>query len=439
VIDSLALPENLVSKSCVRAIDFDKDGDLDLFLAGRASPWNYPKPVTSVIYRNDSKDGQVKFTDVTTTVAKDLQNIGLICDALFTDFDNDGWTDLILTGEWMPITFLKNDKGVFKNVTGTTGINNQPGWWNSISAGDFDNDGDMDYVVGNLGQNSFYKASDKYPVSIYAKDFDNNESYDAFPSLFLPASQQDTTKREFPAHGRDDIVKQMIGMRNKFQNYKSYAVSTMDQLFTKEQLKDALILRANNFKSAYLKNDGGGKFTLTPLVTEAQISVLNGMVVDDFDGDGQLDVLISGNDYGTDVTVGRYDALNGLMLKGDGKGGFAAQSILQSGIYIPGNGKALVKLRNSNNQYLVAASQNRGALKIFELKKKVTCIPLQPGDVFAEISYKGGKSRKEETNFGSSFLSQSARFISVTDNVETVSITDNKGNKRNISISNSHQ
>ena len=431
-LESLALPKNFTSKACVRAIDFDKDGDLDLFIAGRVEPWSYPKPVSSFIYRNDSKNGHIKFTDVTNDVAKDLKNIGLVCDALFTDFDNDGWPDLILAGEWMPVTFLKNDKGIFKNVTVATGISNQIGWWNSIAAGDFDNDGDIDYVVGNLGLNSFYKASEQYPVSIYAKDFDNNGSYDAFPSLYLPASQTDPSKREFPAQTRDDIVKQMIGVRSKFQNYKSYAVATMDQVFSKEQLKDALILRANNFSSSYIRNDGNGKFTLSPLPVVAQLSALNGMTVDDFDGDGNADIVLNTNDYGTDVTVGRYDALNGMLLKGDGKGNFVPQTILQSGIFIPGNGKALVKLRGKEGKYLLAAGQNRGPLKVFELKKRMNLVPVLPNEVSAEITLKNGKTQRQEFYYGASFLSQSSRFLNITGNVKTVTIADNKNGKRKI-------
>ena len=190
----------------------------------------------------------------------DLTNVGLVCDALFTDFDNDGWPDLILAGEWMPVTIFKNVYGHFTNVTSSTGISRETGWWNSISAGDFDNDGDIDYIIGNLGLNSFYKASERYPVSVYAADFDNNGSYDAFPSVWLPTSQQDTSIKEYPVHSRDDAVKQMIGMRSKFQNYKSFALATIDQLFSKEQLKKALILKANNFSSSYCRNDGNGKF-----------------------------------------------------------------------------------------------------------------------------------------------------------------------------------
>ncbi|MEP7107138.1 MAG: VCBS repeat-containing protein [Ferruginibacter sp.] len=430
--DSLALPANFTSKSCVRAIDYDKDGDMDLFIAGRVEPWNYPKPVSSFIYRNDSKDGHIKFTDVTHEVAKDLQDIGLVCDAIFTDFDNDGWTDLLIAGEWMPVTFLKNEKGIFKNVTARSGISNQIGWWNSIAAGDFDSDGDMDYIFGNMGENSFYKASEQYPVSIYANDFDNNGSYDALPSIFLPPNQLNKTKKEFPAQTRDDIVKQMIGMRSKFQNYKSFATATMDQLLSIEQLKDALILRANNLKSCLVRNDGKGMFSLQPLPLQAQISVLNGMTVDDFDGDGNLDVLITGNDYGTEVSVGRYDALNGLLLKGNGKGNFIPQSMLESGIFIPGNGKALVKLRSENGRYLIAASQNRGPLKIFELKRNIKFFPLQQNDLYAEIKYKDGTMQKQEFYFGCSFLSQSARFLIINSITESATIFSMNGVSRKI-------
>ncbi len=138
-IDSLALPKNFVSKLCVRAFDYNKDGKMDLFVSGRVDPWNYPKSVSSFIFRNDSQNGVVKFTDVTAEIAPDLKNIGMVCDALFTDFDNDGQNDLILVGEWMPITFLKNEGGKFKNVTSGSGISDKTGWWNSIVGGDFRN------------------------------------------------------------------------------------------------------------------------------------------------------------------------------------------------------------------------------------------------------------------------------------------------------------
>ena len=328
--------------------------------------------------------------------------------------------------------FLKNEKGVFKNVTPNSGIADQIGWWTSIVSGDFDNDGDIDYVVGNLGQNSFYKASQKYPVSVYASDFDGDKSYDAFLSLYLPSSQNDTSKKEFPANSRDEIIDQMIRMRTKFPNYKSYANITVDSLFTKEQLQKALVLKANNFNSCFCRNDGGGKFTLISLPFTAQLSALNGMIADDFDGDGNLDIAINTNDFGANVAAGRYDALNGLVLKGNGKGAFVAQTILESGIFIPGDGKAFVKLRSKNNKYLLAASQNRGSLKVFKLKKDDTNIPLQSTDISAAIVYKNGQKQKREFYYGSSFLSQSARFLSIDKDVSSVMITDTFGKTRTI-------
>jgi hypothetical protein len=227
-------------------------------------------------------------------------------------------------------------------------------------------------------------------------------------------------------------LEQLTSIRKKYNNYKSFASAPMDSLFTEKQRVGALHLHANYFSSALLKNNGNGKFTITALPVEAQMSLLNGLAVDDFDGDGNPDIVINGNDFGTEVTVGRYDALNGLLLKGDGKGNFAASSILQSGIYIPGNGKALVTLKSSKGKYLIAASQNKGPLKVFELKRKDKLILVDPFDESAIISYKNGKKQKREICYGSSFLSQSGRFLAIDPNVVSVDIKDNKGKIRHI-------
>ncbi len=430
--DSAALPQNFTSNLCVRAFDYNNDGKLDLFVSGRVDPWHYPRPVSSFILRNDSKNGVAHFTDVTDEIAPGLKNIGLVCDALFTDFDNDGATDLILAGEWMPVTFLKNTNGKFVNVTAATGIENKTGWWNSIVAGDFRHTGRMDYIVGNVGANTLYQASDKYPIYITAKDFDNNGNYDAIPSLFLP--DKDGNLKEYPAFGRDDMIKEMISTKKRFTTYKAFANATMDSIIPEAQRKGALRLKATMLKSCFLRNEGNGKFTMIPLPLQAQVSTLNGMIADDFDGDGNLDVLMNGNDYGTEVSVGRYDALNGLLLKGNGAGGFSPLTILQSAIYIPGNGKALVKLQNAAGNYLVAASQNRGALKLFELKTKTktNIIRLHSDDVSAIMSFKNGTIQKEEFYNGSSFLSQSARFILINSHMIRVEILNSKGVSRKI-------
>ncbi|MEO5910296.1 MAG: VCBS repeat-containing protein [Pelobium sp.] len=428
-LDVAAIPPNLTSKLCVRASDYNKDGKPDLFISGRVKPWEYPEPVSSIILRNDSHDGIAKFTDVTAQVAPALNKIGLVCDALFTDFDNDGWADLIMIGEWMPITMFKNDHGKFVNVTVNTGISGKLGWWSSIVAGDFRNTGRTDYIIGNLGQNSLMQASDEHPVYITAKNFDKS-GYSAVPSIFLKDEKGEL--KEFPVAGRDDMSKQMISMKKKFTNYKSYAKATLQEVLSAEQRKGALRLKANMLKSCFLRNDGNGKFTLIPLPMQAQLSVINGMEVGDFDADGNLDVLMNGNDYGTDASIGRYDALNGLLLKGDGKGGFKPLSILQSGIYIPGNGKALVKLRDTKGDILLAASQHKDFLKIFKQNGKAKTIPVQPDDAYAIIQYKNGKKARQEFYFGSSFLSQSARFITDNGNIKNISVVNTAGKKRNL-------
>jgi hypothetical protein len=426
--DSSALPVNHTNKQCVRGFDFNHDGKMDIFVSGRVQRGQYPKPVSCFIYRNDSHDGKAKFTDVTNEVAPDLKNIGMVCDALFTDFDGDGQTDLIVVGEWMPITFLRNEHGVFRNVTTSTGLSGMTGWWSSIAAGDFRHTGRMDYIVGNIGLNSLYKASDKYPVSVTAKDFGNNGTYIPILSLYLP--DQHGILQEFPAMGRDDIARQMPGIKKKFPTYKPFALATMNEILTPDQQKGAIRLQATMMQSGYLRNDGGGKFTMIPLPVEAQVSAINGMLVDDFDGDGNLDVLINGNDFSTEVGIGRYDALNGLLLKGDGVGHFHPLSIVQSGIYIPGDGKALVKLQGSGGRYLVAASQNRGPLKLYELNKPPGSVKLNPNDTRALLHFSDGRIQKAELYNGSSFLSQSGRFLTISKGVSYVEVFNDKGDHR---------
>jgi len=426
--DSLALPSNFTSKFCVRACDFDKDGDLDLFIAGRVKPWNYPESVSSFIYRNDSKNGEIKFTDVTTLVASPLVNIGLVCDGIWTDFDNDGWQDLLLAGEWMPLKFLRNVGGHFNDVSAQAGTSSKLGWWNSIASGDFDNDGDMDYVVGNLGKNSFYKASDPYPVSLYAKDFDGNGALECIPTRYI--KDHDSSFKEFTAQVRDDVVDQMPFIKKRFLSYKDFARADFSKLFTSEQLKGIIKCKANFFNSSFVRNNGKGSFSIEPLPAVAQTSVINGMIAEDFDADGNLDLLIVGNDYGTDVSTGRYDAGNGLFLKGDGKGNFTSLSILQSGWFIPGNGKAVASLRDKNGHVLIAAGQNRGPLKMYRLKRSVKTLLLNRDDVSLMIKYKNGKTQKRELNYGSSFLSQSARFTIIDNNVAAIEVTNGSGVKR---------
>ncbi|NIJ51912.1 VCBS repeat-containing protein [Dyadobacter arcticus] len=427
-IASAALPQFEINGSCVKAADYDKDGDLDLFIGGRVESGAYPKPVSSVVLRNDTKSNSVKFSDVTSVIAPGLVNIGLICDALWTDYDNDGWVDLMVAGEWMPLTFFKNDKGKLRKAI--SGLENKKGWWGSLVTGDFDNDGDMDYIAGNLGINSLSRASEHQPVSMYAKDFNNDGFFDAIPTVFYKAS--DETFKEFPYNTRDDMGKQIIQVRQRFQEYGKFAESALTDILKPEELKDALHVTATYMRSSYIENRGNGQFVMHELPLRAQFAPIFGMISDDFDQDGNLDVMLAGNDYGSEVSIGRYDAFYGLILKGNGKGGFEPLSLGKSGYMTNGNAKGLVRLGMGEDNWMTATSQNRDSIRFHLNLKKVRKIPLAGSEIFATLKFKNGKSRKEELNFGSSFLSQSSHSLFLPEYVEGVEITSANGSKRQV-------
>ncbi len=420
-----ALPKLMVSKDVLKAADFDNDGDLDLFMGSRSIPMEYPKPASGYILRNDTKNGQIKFSDITKNIAASLQNIGMISDALWSDFDNDGKLDLVLCGEFMPITFLKNMGNTFIKID--TDIKNNIGLWNSLAALDIDNDGDMDYVAGNAGLNSFYKGTTAQPFEIYAADFDKNGSYDAIPFLHLKDNKGQIN--QYPSFTRDDVVKQLIRVKGEYPTYKDFAKASLNDILKTDERKNSLIVSANTFTTSIIKNIGNGTFEIIPLPYQAQWSSVFGIIADDFNGDGFEDILLNGNDYGIETSTGQNDAMNGLLLLGDGKFNFTAQTMLQAGITIPSNGKALVKLKVGNN-YVIAASQNQAPLEIFGLRNNVKMIPLLANENIAIIYLKSGQVRKEEYYFGSSFLSQGGRYVMMHDKIKKIEITNIRGEKR---------
>ncbi|MBC7888978.1 MAG: VCBS repeat-containing protein [Ferruginibacter sp.] len=369
ILNKTALPQNHTSKSCVRAIDFDKDGDLDLFIGERVEPWRYPKPVSGYLLRNDFQNDIIKFTDVTNIAAPGLKNIGLIVDAIWTDYNSDGWPDLILAGEWMPLTFFKNKQGRLINETAGTGIADKFGWWNSLCAGDFDKDGDTDYIAGNLGKNSFFSSNEKYPLNNYFNDFDKNGTYESITTKLM--KDKDGVYKEYTIHSRDEVVDQMPFLKKKTLYYKDFAEKTIGGLFTKESFEGVIKSHANYFSTSFIKNTGNGKFEIIPLPAAAQMAPVFAIISADFDRDGNMDIVLSGNDYGAEVFNGRMDAFYGLLLKGDGKGNFAPLTIKESGICIPLNANALVQLKHVKGWSLLIASQNNGPLKAFEIKKNM--------------------------------------------------------------------
>ena len=420
----MVLPHFLKSGSCVKAVDFDHDGDLDLFVGGRMEANTYPKPVSSYVLRNEKGI----FTDITAQFAPDLKNIGLVCDALWTDYDNDGWQDLMLAGEWMPLTILKNNQGKKLEKTDNKGLSDKIGFWNSLSAGDFDNDGDMDYIAGNLGTNTLNQASDEYPISVYAKDFNNDGIYDAVPTVFYKDTKG--KRKEVTFHGRDDLSKQMNTMRKKFDNYNKFAIGEINDVLSGDDLKDALIIKANYLETSYIENLGEGKFKTTPLPSQVQTAPIFGMLIEDFDADGNLDALMVGNDFGNEVSVGKLDAFNGMMLKGDGTGNFKVQTLPQTAFCVSGDAKSLVRITNPTGKPIIMASQNRADLKVFGVNNSLQTKALQTNDAVVIEVLKNGKKRRTEINYGTSFLSQSSRSILLSSMVKSVEVIDYQGERR---------
>ncbi|HLL93834.1 MAG TPA: FG-GAP-like repeat-containing protein, partial [Spirosoma sp.] len=379
-----ALPNIRVSGSCVKAADFDHDGDLDLFVGGRVEPNKYPRPVASYLLRNDGGKGRTgglagpKFTDVTAQLAPVLVKGGLTCDAIWTDFDRDGDPDLMLASEWAPLTMLRNDNGRLTPLD-NSGLDDKSGFWNSLTPGDFDNDGDIDYLAGNLGQNTLLRASPERPVRMYAGDFDNNGFYDAFTSVYFKNAKGQYT--EYPYFGWDDMVRQMIGIKKRYVKYNAFGEATMGEILTEEERNQALKLTVTHTTSSYIENKGNGQsggpvFEVHPLPLAAQTAPVFGTLAQDVDGDGNLDALLVGNDYGSDLVGGRMDAFAGLVLKGDGKGGFTPLTIEKSGFYVPGNAKALVNWPDAQGRYRLAVSENRGPLRVFGMRQSLTFAPL---------------------------------------------------------------
>ena len=352
---SISIPARW-SGSCVVPNDFDKDGDIDLFVGGRVVPRKYPQTPRNCLLLNH--DG--KFLDYTNKLAHPLENIGMVTDAVWSDYDVDGWDDLILVGEWMPITIFKNEKGHFTNHQSP--ITNHKGLWNCIKAADFNQDGDPDYLLGNLGENSRLKASIDEPIFLYAKDFDSNGSLDPLIGQFY--LNKTGERKSYPSHTRDDVMKQIVKVKNHYVKYAAFGEATFPELMQSE-LDSEDYLQVNYLQSAYLENKGKGKFELKPLPQAAQIAPIQDILVDDFNGDGYLDALLSGNNFTSESNNGWYDAFNGLLLQGNGKGDFNTVPTSKSGFYVPFDARDIVKLEDKNGQRMILVGQNSNGIKEF--------------------------------------------------------------------------
>jgi hypothetical protein len=277
---------------------------------------------------------------------------------VWTDFNGDKRLDLIIVGEWMGIRAFQNDGKSLAEISDKCGLKNTEGWWNTIISEDFDLDGDMDYVIGNLGQNSQVKASVTEPATIYAKDFDNNGLVDAVMCYYIQG-------KSYPLYGKDDLQKQIPFIKKKYPTYESYASQAITDIFSTEDLKDALVLKASIFSTCYLENKGNNQFELIPLPLEAQYSPIYGIWPGDYNMDGNPDMILAGNFFGTRIKFGEYDANKGLLLIGNGKGKFEAQSDIQSGFYINGEVRDIAELKLASGKDILIFALNNDSARLY--------------------------------------------------------------------------
>ena len=352
-----AIPNTPISGLEVSVNDFDKDGDLDLFVGGRLSPKKYPYPASSRILENKSSNGFIKFIDVTDQKLNKLKDIGLVTTSKWVDLDGDTWEDLIIAGEWMSVRFFKNNSGDnFTEVTDQVFKTDYRGWWYDIEKGDFDNDGDVDLILGNLGLNYKYQASEEKPFRVYLNDFDKNATYD----IVLSYKSDDT---EYPVRGRQCSSQQMPSIKEKFKNYNSFASASLEEIYSDKILEESLKYEITSFQSVYLENKDG-VFSAKELPYQAQLSNINSIVVKDVDSDGNLDALLGGNLYNAEVETPRNDASYGLWLKGDGKGGFRTQLPRESGLVMRGDVRNIKTIQVGQETHLIVAKNDEAIQQI---------------------------------------------------------------------------
>lgn len=357
--DPEALPEMITSTSAIAKGDFTGDGNPDLFIGGRLTPRNYPSPSRSYILKNDNG----KFTDVTADIAPELSEpTGMITDAVWIDFNGNGHNDLVTAGEWMSIQFFENDGEQLKNVSDDLNLPSMKGWWYSLSAGDFNNNGYIDLVAGNLGLNYTYTTSKESPFGVYAIEAGGLQS----PDIVLAKNIDGT---EYPFDGLAKLGRENYEIALRFSSFDSYSKASLSQIFGSTKLENAMNYHADTFASVIIQNNGDGSFTSSPLPNSAQISPIKSIMVHDVENDGNLDLIIAGNIYHTEPNNARADAGKGLWLKGDGRGNFNPISPIESGFIAPKDARHIAIINTPSGKAVLVANNN-DSLQIFSIVKE---------------------------------------------------------------------
>lgn len=345
------------SGSSVKSFDFENDGDLDLFVGMHFIPSYYGFPVSQTILIND---GNGKFADKTGEVCPECHRLGMVTDLSVFDYDGNGFSDVLLVGEWMPITLFLNDGSKFTKARNIEGLDKTNGWWNCIASGDIDHDGDTDFVVGNLGQNSKFKPSQDAPLFLYVADFDQNGSIEPLFAAFRD-------KKQYPLALRQDVIRQMSSLKKDFVFYKDYARKSLDEIVDKQALERALKLEFYEPNTSVLMNEGTRGFKLVELPLEAQVAPVFAAELEDINNDSHLDIVLGGNLFSVKPEVGRYDALRGLLLLGDGNGKFRPLQSSVSGLDVTGQVRSISSLRSKGSKLLTFVLNN-DSIKFYNRK-----------------------------------------------------------------------
>ena len=347
-------------------------GDVDLFVGGRVVPWRYGVDPPSMLLQND---GHGHFSNVTKRLAPELERVGMVTDAVWRDVDGDGRLDLVVVGEWMPITVFHNAGGGRLVRALTRGFEKSEGWWNRIVAGDFTGHGRVDFIVGNLGLNTRLQASEREPVTMYVKDFDGS----GVAKQIISAYNHGTS---YPIAMRDELVAALPALKARYPRYEDYARQTVSDIFSAADLKGAVFKQAHTFATTLARNNGDGSFTLVPLPREAQLAPVYGILARDVDGDGKMDLLLAGNFDGVKPEIGRMAAGYGLVLTGDGAGRFTPVRADHSGFLVPGQARDIQRLRTRRGDLYVVTRNNDRPL-IFRSSRseaRLVLTPLRPDD-----------------------------------------------------------
>ncbi|MEO6948602.1 MAG: VCBS repeat-containing protein [Ginsengibacter sp.] len=349
-----AIPKMFISTGCVKAADIDDDGKMDLFVGGRVVPGKYPEAPESKILLNDGKGN---FNDATSRIAPFLQHIGMVTDAVWMDINKDGKPDLIVVGEWMPIKVLINQNGKLIDRSAQYIKFPSTGWWNKIYAEDMDGDGDKDLIIGNYGLNTQFHCTEKEPMTMYFKDFDNNGSVDPILCYYIDGVS-------YPMASLDDLTGQLPTLKKKFLEYKDYSVATIHDLFSNEELEGVKVLKAETMQTVYLENREAEGFLSHKLPLESQYAPIYGITSMDANHDGKKDILLCGNNKWTRIKFGRYTANHGILLTGDGKNNFTYVPQLKSGLKIRGDVRNIGAVRNREKLQIVIGINNSKALSL---------------------------------------------------------------------------